>query len=444
MADRQDPISSPLPRLKPGTCCYRINSGSTSPCLDGEGRIWQADQLYLMQDVVEVAPPKSGEWWTLCANIAVREARLPRYPETLSALLGTECVNVRASHFALPEGVYTVTLIVAETFESLGSFDRSFRIAFNDRARPETIHPFKVAGGFARAGSVTFTGVPVGRAGLRIDFLGDRANLFGLEIHVDQPDAAPEIRQESLAPYCPPAPPPPRPEARQLRFFFIGHSGLFFWAIPETVIRMLAFGHPEWSIAHDNYFAGGKDVAFYAQSPEVETQLQTGNYDYAVIMDSSWGPIEHRPIFESEMPRLIDRVRDAGAKPILYAYNGPKRFTIEQRASLQDAYDRLGEREQIPVIPCAAALNRALEKWPNENFHNPDRHHVGMLTGYLFACTWYRALAGESAANLPEQALLNGHVRMPEPWGTELAAIADATSCERGLGMNPKQGLLSE
>ncbi len=180
------------------------------------------------------------------------------------------------------------------------------------------------------------------------------------------------------------------------------------------------------------------------------------------------------------MPKLIDNVNAAGATPILYAYSGPLSHTPAQRQVLQDLYTAAGLQAGVPVAPRVAAMKQVLADDPEQDCHNPDRHHTGMLAGYsvlsysvaatphaegvivlslglakptpgwgeirfnaegvvvgpavvaaivfgemlyLFACVWYQGLTGHSAANLLEATTLGDYVTVPATKARYLAEV---------------------
>lgn len=403
--------------------------------------MWAADHLVPFSEKTPLPKAPTGGHVTVCAQGATREADLPLFPPTLSELLRTECVDIRACSFDLAPGFYTVRLIVGETFEGVASFERRFDLTVNGRKLPKPLHPFVIAQGFARAGVVTLSHVKVETAGLTLLFDGTpyncQANLYGIEVLPGESGGDLQVREEALAPQKLSQPPKPSPAARRLGIYFAGNSGLFFWAIPQTLQRMISFSHPQLNVEIDGFFSGGKNVRFFEEAPEVEKGLTSKSWDYCSLMDSSAGPIEDISTFEECIPRLIEKVRAAGTQPVLYAYNGPSRFTHDQRQSLQKRYTQMGATHRVPVIPCADALNRAIAAFPGQNFHNPDQHHLGMLGGFLFACVWYRALTGQSAKNLPEHTTLAGYVTVPEKWAKPLIEIADETCLTHGIGKQP-------
>jgi hypothetical protein len=341
----------------------------------------------------------------------------------------------------LNPGFYKLRLWVGETFETLNSFERRFDVLINGQKLPQPVQPSRVAGGFARAGIVEIDAVKVEEDGkLEISFNGkpyrSSPAAYGLEVvpvedHHGNPGLKMEFHALAAREF---APLPETEKTKRIHFFIAGHSGVFHWAIPQTVQRMLAWSHPHLDLNFTEMHAGGKDVEFFANSSRFQKGLtESGDVDYAIVMDSSRGPIEKPRVFEKWMPELITLIQAQGVQPILYAYSGPKRFSVKQRRLLMARYRKAAESAGALVFPCAEALARAEEKFPETNFHNPDQRHVGILTGYLFSAVWYRVLTGQSASELPEHQVLVGHVLLPEKWAEVLSEIADAVCIEQGV-----------
>jgi hypothetical protein len=150
-----------------------------------------------------------------------------------------------------------------------------------------------------------------------------------------------------------------------------------------------------------------------------------GGPDLVVIQDHSTAPRDKPDDFAECMPALIRRVRAAGAMPVLYAYNGPRRDTPAERRHIQAMYDAMGAAHGVPVIPCAAALALAEEREAGLDFHDDDAHHLGIAGGSLVAYTWYRALCGPDAPALRDTAVLAGHAQVADDLARRLIGYAD-------------------
>ena len=396
----------------------RLNCGATDDLIDGDGRRWLAD-------------PGEGLGWRRDGGGATRrEADLPLGHD----LLRVECHGLERYRVALDDGHYRVRVVMGETFESLGCLDRRFELRVQGEVVAEAVNPFTIAGGFGRAGELVVDGVAVTTGELHLAF-GKGALINGLEI---LPSEAVERRVTTAA-----WDPDPEAEAqswerhdaaRRLSILFVGNSGTFFWAIPESIADLIHRDGGDLAVAVDHVYHGGKGCEFFAQAETVRRKLGERAWDFVVVQDSSAGPIEKPDTFAAWMPQLLDLVRAHGATPILYAYHGPLRHSAEERATLMARYADLGQRQGVPVVPCAAALAAAITAFPHRNLHNPDRHHVGMWTGWLFTCCFYRALTGRGVETGDELRLLGGLLRHRDPSVAELVRIADETCAAWGAG----------
>jgi hypothetical protein len=205
--------------------------------------------------------------------------------------------------------------------------------------------------------------------------------------------------------------------------------------MPETVARLVALHRPDLRLEPEAFYAGGKSVRFFVASPDAAQLLDGGRHDLVVLQDSSWGPLEQPQDFTTCMSRMIERVLASGARPLLYAYSGPKRHRPDDRRRIQAAYDTMGARFDVPVVPCAEALALAQEAEPGLDFHDPDDHHLGIAGGTLYACCWYRTLCGMDAPALTDVAVLDGRIALPPDLAGRLAALADRVCAGRRTGI---------
>lgn len=396
----------------------RLNCGADVAFIDPDGGIWAADD-------------GRGAARRIGGQTARRPDILPIEPPGWAGLLRHEAYGMAAYRLDLPAGVYAVRLLVAETFPAMSALERTYevRLAGVVVAR---ICPYRIAGGFARPGEVRLRGVRVGTGGLELGF-GPAANLVGLEISADIADVAPAVACAAWLPS--PAAAPSEPVLRRTSLRFVGNSGSFYWAMPETVAYLVARHLPGQRLDTTAFYAGGKDAAFFRDAPGAAAVITAERGGLVSIQDSSGGPLDAPEASTAGLDGLIAQVRAAGSEPVLYAYSGPLRHDPGQRRRIQAHYDAIGARHGVAVVPCAAALAQAQEELPGVDFHDPDGVHLGIAGGTLYACCWYRMLAGPAAPPVRDRSVLGGRIALPDALSARLAAIADRVCAGRGAGL---------
>jgi hypothetical protein len=131
-------------------------------------------------------------------------------------------------------------------------------------------------------------------------------------------------------------------------------------------------------------------------------------FDLALLMDGSQGPVHPglKRIFFDFMARHAATARLHGATPVFvmsWAY-ADKPAMIEEIAK---AYTRLGNDNDVLVIPTGLAFADALREQPDLVLHAPDKRHPSLAGTYLMANTIYAALFGKSPVELPYTADLD-------------------------------------
>lgn len=395
----------------------RLNCGGDAAFADPDGGVWAADD-------------GRGPARRIGGHAVRRPDILPIAPAGWADLLRHEAFAMSAYRLDLPPGTYAVRLIVAETFPAMSALARTYDLLLAGAVAAQ-VGPCRIAGGFARPGEVRLRGVRVGAGGLELGF-GPEATAVGLEVTPD--DAVPAVETAAWLP-PPPADPPPSPAARRTSLRFVGNSGAFYWAMPETAARLVALHLPGHRLDPAAFYAGGKDACFFRDAPGAAALIASERGGLVAIQDSSGGPLDAPAAALAGLTGLIGQVRAAGAEPVLYAYSGPLRHDPGQRRRIQALYDALGARHGVAVVPCAAALALAQEELPGIDFHDPDGTHLGIAGGTLYACCWYRILAGPAAPRLRDRAVLGGRIALPDDLSARLADIADRVCAGRGPGL---------
>ena len=96
----------------------------------------------------------------------------------------------------------------------------------------------------------------------------------------------------------------------------------------------------------------------------------------------------------------IDAIKMNDSDAALYmthAYVEPhKRFMKNQIKLISDTYTKIGNENQVLVIPVGMAFDRAYREKPNIKLHEPDGTHPNLLGTYLAACTVFASIYDKS------------------------------------------------
>ncbi len=149
-------------------------------------------------------------------------------------------------------------------------------------------------------------------------------------------------------------------------------------AVTKGAHTLLEFANPK-----DDY---GRIVNSYLSEP--------GRYDYVILQEQSVLPAgENAKLFYEGVRKLAEKVRAAGAKPILYATWGRKTgsdtltkhgWDHETMAwRLAAAYQAIGEELDIPVVHVGMGFLNINRNKPEINLYNLDLTHPSRAGSYL-------------------------------------------------------------
>lgn len=129
--------------------------------------------------------------------------------------------------------------------------------------------------------------------------------------------------------------------------------------------------------------------------------LNSRSWDVVVLQGQSREAIDPdtKDGFENIVRLYAKEIRSKGAEPVLFmtwAYSDKPAMTAQQAR----AFDRLGKKLDIMVIPVGLAFERALKMNPDVVLHNQDRIHPSLEGTYLAAAVFYAALYRKSPVEL--------------------------------------------
>ena len=108
----------------------------------------------------------------------------------------------------------------------------------------------------------------------------------------------------------------------------------------------------------------------------------------------------NRKDFSYFAKKHIDAIRVNDSSAALYmthAYVKPhKRFMNNQIRLISDTYTKVGNENQVLVIPVGIAFDLAYKERPDIKLHEPDGTHPNLLGTYLAACTVFASIYDKS------------------------------------------------
>ena len=126
-----------------------------------------------------------------------------------------------------------------------------------------------------------------------------------------------------------------------MRVLFIGNSHTYFNDMPQIfaeICRRNGVGTDVTMITH-----GGMGWDFHEKEPEVRFNIRYGGYD-AVVLQHTAHPMGDLSVMEKSGDTLIEWVKKAGARPILYMTWAAKRDGEGYQPVVSSAYRKLGKK----------------------------------------------------------------------------------------------------
>ena len=187
-----------------------------------------------------------------------------------------------------------------------------------------------------------------------------------------------------------------------LDVLFIGNSYMIMNQLPDVVAALGR--HAGVELRTELLAMGGKNFEYHVARSKTADKLAERDWDYVVLQSHSLDTLRNREGFLEAGEALIDRVREAGAEPLLFETWARKadasiyRFGKygytpgEMQAKVHDGYAELSQRTGAKVIDVGKAWMATSAKAPEINLYASDNNHPGKPGSYLAANVVFAAL----------------------------------------------------
>lgn len=203
-------------------------------------------------------------------------------------------------------------------------------------------------------------------------------------------------------------------KSKELQVLFIGNSQVFYNDLPRTV-EALAESAPleRPRIKADRFVSGGASLERLWNAGEgkgtARAKIAEKKWDFVILQEIYNVKVE---AFNKYAPLFYDAIQKNGSRTVLFCTASISQMFPKGFDDLHDMHIALGKKLQVPV---AAAGKAWLTYWgdkPTDEqrlaLYDRDKAHPGQKGSYIYACTLYAVLTGQSPVGLshriPKQA----------------------------------------
>ena len=195
---------------------------------------------------------------------------------------------------------------------------------------------------------------------------------------------------------------PAKAQQDTMRVLFVGNSFTYFWNMPQMVNAMAALEKEPLDI-HQSTVGGSTLKQHFNREKGTKTRalVDQEHWDYVILQEFSTGSVYKEDDFKEYGTKLVNLAKAKGAQPVLYMTWGYKSNPLYQHI-ISKSYTQLGEKLNVNVIPVGKLFMKARTLRPDLNFYFDDKH-PSSEGSYLIALIFYKALTGNSVANIPDR-----------------------------------------
>lgn len=182
-----------------------------------------------------------------------------------------------------------------------------------------------------------------------------------------------------------------------MRVLFIGNSHTYVNDMPQIfaeICRKSGVSTEVTMLTH-----GGMGWDFHKEQPEVRFNIRYGNYD-AVVLQHTAHPMGDLGVMHESGARLIEWVKEANARPVLYMTWTAERDGAAAQSGMSEPYRRLAKEYGCDIAPVGEAWWRFHAACPGETLYAEDGEHASLTGSTLAAFTVASVILGRPAANL--------------------------------------------
>lgn len=209
-----------------------------------------------------------------------------------------------------------------------------------------------------------------------------------------------------------------------MKVLFIGNSHTYFNDMPQLFAQIVRASGEAADVTMLTH--GGKGWDFHVKEPEVRFNIRFGGYD-AVVLQHSAHPMGDPDVMAQCGATLIDWVKEAGARPVLYMTWTTKADGESAQDGMSAAYEHIAQTNACEVAPVGRVWWAFHRRMPESELYAPDGKHASeegsRLAAYTIAHTILRrgvkpmSDAPEDAVMLEEAERLIGHTTRKEAEG---------------------------
>lgn len=193
-----------------------------------------------------------------------------------------------------------------------------------------------------------------------------------------------------------------------MRALFIGNSYTHVNDLPGMVQALARGAGKDLTCA--SVTSGGKSLVWHWYNSETLDLIAAGAWDRVVLQDFSQQGIEDPDRLVSAATRLAERIRQAGAEPMLYL-TWTREHIPEMQETITAAYRCAASQAKARLAPVGPAFGLVREVHPEIRLYHADRSHPSWLGTYLAACVFYSALFETTPVGLPAEFALQSGVK---------------------------------